>query len=315
MISFKDADLTAVLPSNLTQIETQALGEAIKRGLIQVQKYSKTISLYGAIPELSDEVLNLLAIELRTQYYDPLASRKIREEMVRKTIAWYLRGGTGSVLTEYLAALYQGGRLEEWYSYGGKPYYFKAIVDLELDDEIPLGAGRQIVEKINAYKNVRSWLEALSFHIGVEIPVPVKYENQITFQTEFYPRYNLGYLYLDGKWKLDGTRKLNGYDSDDYLDFYPVGMQIQTDSSVSACTKLEAIEFKNDVSVGVECAGGVTQVNTAVRIQAEAEEQVSFGSAAALTIGSESSMINERYLDGKWKLDGSRKLDGGRYLL
>lgn len=157
-------------------------------------------------------------------------------------------------------------------------------------------------------------LELYGRYLG-KYEVPIEYENQITFQTEFYPRYNLGYLYLDSLWKLDGTRKLNEYDSDDYLDFYPVGIQIQTDSSVCADAELEVIGLKNDVSVGVECAGGVTQVNTAVRIQAEAEEQVSFGSAAALTIGSESSMINERYLDGKWKLDGSRKLDGGRYLL
>ena len=72
--------------------------------------------------------------------------------MVEQTLAWYLRGGTGSVLTEYLGALYQGGRLEEWYHYGGNPYFFKAMIDLELDDEIETGTGDKIAERIRAYK-------------------------------------------------------------------------------------------------------------------------------------------------------------------
>lgn len=158
----------SVLPESLSRPETQALSAAIRVGLLRLQDYSRAISMYAALRDLPDEVLNLLAVELRTQYYDPAAKRKKREDMVRQTIAWYFRGGTGAVLTEYLATLYQGGRLKEWYDYGGAPYFFKAVVELALDDEIRPGDGERIAERINTYKNVRSWLEDLAFHIGAD---------------------------------------------------------------------------------------------------------------------------------------------------
>ena len=211
MINFSEADLLSVLPEHLEQVQTEALSAAVKKGLQKLQTYSRAASVYAAIPELPDEVLNLLAIELRTQYYDPEDRRERREKMVEQTLAWYLRGGTGSVLTEYLGALYQGGRLEEWYHYGGNPYFFKAMIDLELDDEIETGTGDKIAERIRAYKNVRSWLEELAFHIGIQVPVPIEYESKIRFFSDFYPRFNLAVLKLDGTWKLDGGRKLNGY--------------------------------------------------------------------------------------------------------
>ena len=169
MINFSEADLLSVLPEHLEQVQTEALSAAVKEGLQKLQTYSRAASVYASIPELPDEVLNLLAVELRTQYYNPEDRRDRREKMVEQTLAWYLRGGTGSVLTEYLGALYQGGRLEEWYHYGGNPYFFKAIVDLALDDEIETGTGERITERIQAYKNVRSWLEELVFHIGTII--------------------------------------------------------------------------------------------------------------------------------------------------
>ena len=117
MISFKDADLLSVLPENLSQPETQALSAAIKSGLRDLQRYARAAPIYAAIKELPDEALNLLAVELRVQYYEPDAKRSIREGMIKQTVAWYLRGGTGSVLSEYLGTLFQGGRLQEWYIY------------------------------------------------------------------------------------------------------------------------------------------------------------------------------------------------------
>lgn len=265
MINFSEADLLSVLPEYLEQVQTEALSAAVKEGLQKLQTYSRAASVYASIPDLPDEVLNLLAVELRTQYYNPEDRRDRREKMVEQTLAWYLRGGTGSVLTEYLGALYQGGRLEEWYHYDGNPYFFKAIVDLALDDEIETGTGEKITERIQAYKNVRSWLEELVFHIGVQVPVPIEYENKIRFFSEFYPRFNLAVLKLDGRWKLDGGRKLNGYDSSETLDFYPVAMSVSVPVAVPVQAELSyrhemtAVEaVKAEVALKVQA--GVSEV-------------------------------------------------------
>lgn len=311
MTDFKDAELLSLLPENLSQPETWALSAAIKEGLHRLRFYSRAAPLYSAIEELPDEALNLLAIELRTQNYEQNARREIRERMVKHTVSWYLRGGTGVVLKEYLGTLFQGGMLQEWYTYGGLPYYFRAIVDLALDDVIEVGYGKKIIDKINTYKNVRSWLEALAFKIAIDFKVDIEHDNGIEFQTEVYPRYNLAILKLNRTWKLDGKKKLNGYDSDLFIDFHPIDyLGFETDL-------MEMIELEEE-----------TALETEVRSELRAEEGLEFESeesvevmegnitAVEICIGNEISVgeitiYNHNRLDGKWKLNGKRKLNGG----
>ena len=49
----------------------------------------------------------------------------------------------------------------------------------------------------------------------------------ITFITVFYPLFNLPKLHLDQRWKLNGGKKLSGYDGSGRMDLYPVGMELE----------------------------------------------------------------------------------------
>lgn len=295
MIDFKEADLLSVLPSNLLEAETQALSEAIRIGLRQLQRYSRAAPLYAAVEDLPDDVLDLLAVELRVQYYSPGGKRSVRENMIKRAVAWYLRGGTGSILTEYLGTLYRGGKLDEWYTYGGKPYFFKATVSLGLDDAVGLGDGAKIADQINAYKNVRSWLEDLSFNIRAAVEVPVRCENAVRFSTAFYPRFNLGFLHLDDTWTLDNTCELSGYDGSDYLDFYPVQVRISAGGAHS-CDTTSSLRIQSGVPAEVKTgerlrllqearAPAVTEgrirVLSTVQVTAETTERLRVGTGAA----------------------------------
>lgn len=88
--------------------------------------------------------------------------------------------------------------------------------------EIPLGYGEEVKQQILAYKNVRSWLEYFAWVIQSWYQVCVCYQNAVTLQMTFWPRQNLEVLYLDRTWDLDGSRKLNGYRADHFVDLYPV---------------------------------------------------------------------------------------------
>ena len=215
-----------LMPEVLRTPENEAISYAISEGLKKLLNYTKAISLYGDISQVSDEILDAMAEELRTQYYDSGANRTVREEMVKQTLGWYMRGGTNATLSEYLATLYGGGQIEEWFDYDGDPYYFKAVVNIDEDTVLPVGSTQEIIRKINGYKNVRSWLEVLEFRIYFKILVPVKSKTGIRIFMEFYPRQNLIPLRLDGTWKLDRSQKLNGYKSDSQVDFYPMGVGV-----------------------------------------------------------------------------------------
>lgn len=121
-------------------------------------------------------------------------------------------------------------------------------------------------------------------HFGGSYEVPVRYSERIHFRTSFYPRFNLPQLKLDGKWKLNGGRKLSGYDSQETVDLYPVAVQLRSGAK-AAVEETPRIHLLADVRVpedirsrtglrirnGVDCQADTGQQ---VRIPTEAEETV-----------------------------------------
>lgn len=76
--------------------------------------------------------------------------------------------------------------------------------------------------------------------------VDIRYDSRFTARGDFYPRYNLEYLYLDNSWLLNDRYKLSGFKSGSQLDFYPVNMGIGTE--VKAVIKTETqLTVENDL--------------------------------------------------------------------
>lgn len=303
-----------LMPEILRTPENEAISYAISEGLKKLLDDAKRISLYGEISQVPDEVLDAMAAESRTQYYDPGASRKIREDMVRQTFGWYMHGGTSSIISEYLATLYGGGEVEEWYDYGGEPYFFKAIVIVAEETVLPVGSSEEIIRRINGYKNVRSWLEALIFRISFEVQVPIEIEAGLRLFMEYYPRQNLVPLLLDGTWKLDGSRKLNGYRSDRKADFYPMAVGVFAEADAGPKLQTGGMQIGASVQEEITCELG-TAIEAAAQEDLIEETALTVGTGVKVGVRTDSGVYTGRKLDGTWKLDGSRKLDGGWILL
>ena len=185
---------------------------------------------------------------------------------------------------------------------------------MALDDVIHVGDGEKIIDRIRVYKNVRSWLEVLEFHVGAEYEVPINFDNKVCFRFQFHPRYNLGYLHLDALWRLDGSRRLNGYDSKETLDFYPVKARLQIAVSGETKAELAGVNMKQRVQVAIKTES-IQQVQTGVVKQMEMAEQLNCQASAVCKIVTDSYVTKLNGLDRTWKLNGSRKLDGGRYAI
>lgn len=136
---------------------------------------------------------------------------------------------------------------------------------------------------------------------------------RITFRSGFYPRFNLGRLKLDRLWRLDGDRRLTGYDSRETVDLYPVCMNIRTEVS-------GAPEKGTRLSMtGAVCARAGDNEAVSVRIPAPCQEtcrqtlRVKASAPVGCEVG-EVTIYNQNRLDGNFRLDGKRKLNGGREL-
>jgi len=145
--------------------------------------------------------------------------------------------------------------------------------------------------------------------------VPVSGNNSIHFHTAFYPRYNLPHLYMDNIWSLDGSRKLNGYDSGDFIDFYPVKFKVRAEAT-------EAVHEAEMVRVSMNAAERINLITEVFKFEAGVKENIHNIESIAIASGiTEQTMtglvrvMNRNVMDNNWKLDGGRKLNGGLSIL
>ena len=83
--------------------------------------------------------------------------------------------GTRAAVEKAASAVYPNTRVQEWFEYGGEPYRFKLDVGLgefEWDRE----RHKRLMWGLNFYKNLRSHLEAVEYHVP-----PVEVENRQAF--------------------------------------------------------------------------------------------------------------------------------------
>ena len=70
MISYYDGQLTDIMPGNITKKpEVKALSYALQQACRLLYRYSQRLYIYSNLDEQPEEVIDLLASELRTQYY------------------------------------------------------------------------------------------------------------------------------------------------------------------------------------------------------------------------------------------------------
>lgn len=286
MIDIHSGEIKDILPVNLMSPEVEAISFAVGQALRKLQEFAMSSSLCVETGKVPEHVLDLMALELNTQYYEQSLPRDIKESLIRQTIPWYMHAGTVPVLEEFLNTVLDGGTITEWFRYDGEPYHFKALVKVG-EHEIPLGYSRKIRQQINTYKNLRSWLESLVFYYAAEYWVTIRYNNCLRLQSEFYPRYNMAHHCLEGTHYLGGGKALNGYAVDEALDFYPVkllaGGSVRQDTVTSLTLKVCAAKACVEVmgsNLLSACAGAVQDVLSRAAMDIRTECDAS-GSVAA----------------------------------
>ncbi|MFR4350585.1 MAG: phage tail protein I [Roseburia sp.] len=158
LIKFDDAEITRIMPESLKyKPEVIAISYAIKNAMDKLIAYAKRTSVYSAIDELPEEILDVLAVELRSQYYESDMSIETKRKIQKKTLLWYYRAGTPSAVREMIEAVFGSGEVLEWYQYGGKPYRFKIITDTALTENTM----EHLEKTIQKVKNTRSHLDAI----------------------------------------------------------------------------------------------------------------------------------------------------------
>lgn len=159
MAKIKDIKLIDLVPTNLrSDKQVVAAAEALDQEIKTVTTAINETLLLARLNELPENVVDLLAWQFHVDFYEPTMTLTQKRAMVLQSIDWHRRLGTPAVVQEMVSTLFIGGKVYEWWEYGGDPYHFR----VEVTDTVQDGSlYDQLVSLINAVKNTRSWLDGV----------------------------------------------------------------------------------------------------------------------------------------------------------
>ena len=167
MIKLYDSQIAQILPDYLSSnAEVQAMSYAISQAIKKLIDYCSNIGVYAVVDTLPEYALDMLAVELDTQYYDTSFSVEVKRDIIKNTLVWYLKAGTPSAVAELIAAVFGEGEVQEWFEYGDQPYFFKIETNATMTPEIDAQFGKML-ERV---KNARSHIRAIEIHRTIEQP-------------------------------------------------------------------------------------------------------------------------------------------------
>lgn len=158
MVDIKNSSITDILPENFKyDPKVMALGYALGKAVKRVCDYADKTSLFASIDTLPEDIIDILAIELRTQYYDESMPLEQKRELVKNTMPWYNRAGTTGAVQEMVNTVFGTGRVLEWYDTDDAPGTFKISTPRTINPDL-VALFNSVVDNV---KNVRSHLSGL----------------------------------------------------------------------------------------------------------------------------------------------------------
>ena len=129
MVKTKDLTVLDLIPDILkSENQVRAFSYALKNQTDKIIDLMAYCLIYPALDSADDEVLDALAVELRTQHYDQSYETTKKRELVKNTLKWYMKAGTKWTVEDLAKTIFGvGTRVIEYKDMTDsdrKPFYF-----------------------------------------------------------------------------------------------------------------------------------------------------------------------------------------------
>ena len=167
MIDLYNGKITDLLQNDSEyNVEVQALAYALaleKKRIMDEADKTRTLAM---IEDLPDEILDVLAVELRSPYYTEDMTIEQKRDVITNSLVWYYRAGTPAAVSGMAAAVFGSGQVVEWFDFDPNdgeiiPGEFDIETGAEIQD--PQQFMPVIQRIINRVKNTRSHLRSVRF--------------------------------------------------------------------------------------------------------------------------------------------------------
>ena len=151
-------NLLSSFPYSLSVGKNQnELAETTAKELLNLWKDNDLLAIYTRILELDEPLLDILAHDFKVDWYLYDGSLESKRHQIYSLFYVHRHLGTRRATERALSDICPGTFLEEWYEYGGKPYYFRVVIDVT---EQRMAVSQSLMEYlIEIFKPVRSRLD------------------------------------------------------------------------------------------------------------------------------------------------------------
>ena len=128
MSSISSAKLIDLLPPNLrSDPDIIAASQALDKEFFILAGKIKNVLTFADIDNASSDVLDNLAWELNTDFYDSTLSIAKKRSLVKNALVYHFTKGTPYAIEQLLADAFDDAQVLEWFDYSGTPFYFKIV--------------------------------------------------------------------------------------------------------------------------------------------------------------------------------------------
>lgn len=173
MIKLYDARITDGLPQILTvQPWAQALAFATRNQIRKVLFFADKTRAFSDIDELDEDILDALAVELRTPKYSETFPIEVKRKVIKNSLVYFTRAGTKASVVDLIQDIYGGAYVEEWFDYGGAPGHFRIVLDItKQQTTVPVFTTAQMDDMLASVKRYSAHLDGVFFMVRHPIEV------------------------------------------------------------------------------------------------------------------------------------------------
>ncbi|GAK06023.1 putative phage tail protein [Geomicrobium sp. JCM 19037] len=135
-----------------------AAASSLDLGFFELVENSKKLAMIPNINEQDHDVLDHLAFTFSVDAYERSMGLETKRELISDAVFLHQTRGTPAAVERLITTLFNDGRVEEWWEYGGEPYMFRVITNNPSANQ---ERALEFIRAVNAVKNMRSHLETV----------------------------------------------------------------------------------------------------------------------------------------------------------
>jgi phage tail P2-like protein len=134
-----------------------ALASSVATALAARTDEIDALGIYTRVADLGEDLLDILAYDFKVDWYGYDYGLDAKRALFKDNFRVHRHLGTRGAVETALSDVYPGSEVEEWFEYGGNPFFFRILLDVT-DQRVSISHS-DIVRTVGIYKSLRSHLE------------------------------------------------------------------------------------------------------------------------------------------------------------